>query len=354
MKNKRMLYIDQLCLSGHINFNNIYIKALYDHKIKIDFAFKFGYEDDLDLSTDSIVFPVPEKYFKETQSKILHRFNLYLILKYIKNNINLDNYDFILFSSFEEISLFFGQFKRSVILIHHNNLQSLDNKIRRYFYKTIINKNINIVFHQNIKNVFKSMGVKTTHVVKHGFHNKLDKSLYKYGSFLNEIKLSNFKNVVFAPSSTSGNRLFFLELLKDSIFQKFLYDNNILFIIKGDYLINNLNNIKVLKSFLLKGEYEYLLLNSDIIIINYPKSFKYRTSGVFWECVANDKLCLLSKIDAFADYRSFMKYEPFFNTKEEFMLKIIEILNLDESIINSPFTDKNKLKPNFKELLSKN
>lgn len=354
MKNKKMLYIDQLCLSGHINFNNIYIKALYDHEIIIDFALKFGYKNNLDLSTDSIVFPIPEKYFRETNSKILYRFNLYRILKYIISNINLDNYDFVLFSSFEEISLFLGQFKRPLILIHHNNLKSLDNTIKRYFYKIIINKNINIVFDQNIKNIFKSLGVKTTHVVKHGYPMKLDKSLYKCGSFLNEIDLNNFKNIVFAPSSSSGDRLFFLELLKDNIFQKFLHNNNILFIIKGDYQINNLNNIKVFNSFLLQVEYEYLFLNSDIIIINYPKSFKYRTSGVFWECVANDKLCLLSKIDAFAGYGSFMKYEPFFNTKEEFMLKIIEVLNLDKSIINEPFVDKNKLKPNFKELLLKN
>ena len=47
---------------GHINFNNIYIKAMYDHKITIDFALKAGYENNLDLSADATVFTIPEKY----------------------------------------------------------------------------------------------------------------------------------------------------------------------------------------------------------------------------------------------------------------------------------------------------
>lgn len=42
MKNKRMLYVDQLCQGGHMGFNNIYIKALYDQNITIDFALKTG------------------------------------------------------------------------------------------------------------------------------------------------------------------------------------------------------------------------------------------------------------------------------------------------------------------------
>lgn len=346
-----MLYIDQLCLGGHINFNNIYIEALYDHKITIDFALKAGYESNLNLLTDTTVFHIPEKYFKETNNKILYRYNLYRILKYTMRNINLDNYDFILFSSFEEISLFLAHFKKPLILVHHNNIRSLDNIIKKYFYETIINKNINIVFQQTIKNIFNSLGVKTTYVVKHGYPKKLDKSLYDCKSFLSDIDINNYKNIIFSPSSSSGDRLFILELLKDNIFQKFLHKNNILFVIRGDYQINNSNNIKVINSFLSISEYEYLFLNSDIIIINYPKSFKHRTSGVFWECVANDKLCLLSGIDAFASYGRFMKYEPFFNTKEEFMLKIIETLNLDESLKNNPYLEKNKLKPNFKELL---
>jgi len=99
------------------------------------------------------------------------------------------------------------------------------------------------------------------------------------------------------------------------------------------------------------SEYEYLFLNSDIIIINYPKTFRNRTSGIFWECVANDKLCLLSDIKVFAGYGRFMKYVPFFNTIEEFMLKIFETLNLDEGLKKNPYLDKGKLTPNFKELL---
>jgi len=121
-RENKILYIDPLSPNGHINFNNIQIKSLYKIFDSIDFSFKKGYEKKICIKNTETIFLIPEKFYKSTNNKIITRINLLKILRYIKKNIDLSIYDFIIFSSYEEISLYFSFIKYPLILVNHNNI----------------------------------------------------------------------------------------------------------------------------------------------------------------------------------------------------------------------------------------
>jgi len=347
-KHSKLLYVDPLSPNGHINFNRIFIEALNLTFKTIHFAFRENYSKNLNVDNMQKVYSIPGKYYKKRKNKIATRFALFRILQFIKNECNLNEYDYIIFASYEEISLYLSFIKKPLILINHNNISGLDNKIKLFFFKKIAKNNVNIIFENYMKEFLETKGVKNTYVIHHGIPPAYNSNILEDSSLREQYEnIERYDNVIFCPSSSSVDKIFLNEIKSNQKFNKFLEINNILLIIKDNTNVKKMNNIFVINNYLSDIQYQYLFLKSNFILIPYPKTFSYRVSSVLFEAIANRKMCLLSNIQALNIYKKYFNYNPYFNDVDELIIRIkINILELNKKEY-SPYNNITKLYPNI-------
>lgn len=351
-KSSKILYVDPLSPAGHINFNRIYINALSKIFNSIDFAFKKGYEVKLSISDDSKVYSIPEKYYAISKNKILNRIRYIQIFRYLKKYCRIDDYDYVIFSSYEEISLYLSFINRPLILINHNNISGLHDNIKLFFFKKLAKKNINIVFENYMKNYLLSLGINNVYTIHHGLPKSYDKKLINNTKLIEDFSIiNNFRYVIFSPSVTSTDKNFLESLILDNVFNIFLRDNDILLILKDKHLNSNCKNIQIVRNYLTDLQYQYIFLRSDLILIPYSNNFSYRVSAVLFESMANNKICLFSDIKALQIYMEFFNYDPIFNTVDDLTNRISYIIS-NSNKINDPYKNLSQLEPNFEFLFS--
>jgi len=328
---KNVLYIDPLSQYGHINFNRIYIKELLNQECKLDYIFKEGYEKQLGIRSN--VLSLPKELYLEGNS-VLSRYYDVLKLRYIKRNIDLTKYDFIVLSSYDEIALYFSCIKSRLVLINHNNLQGLNNLIKLFFYRSVSKINIQIVFENYMKEYLHSLGIKNVARICHGFPQRIDADNTIINDViiinLKSVYLDDLKKVVFVPSVSNLDREFFQELILDESFLAYLENEECHLIIKTKLRLScKSDNVKLIDYVLPDSVYNSLFARSDLIIIKYPASFKFRVSAVFLECVSSNKTCLIYETETFRNYKNVINYGAFFTSKQELRDKIMVNLNLN-------------------------
>ena len=239
-------------------------------------------------------------------------------------------------------------------MVNHNNISGLDNFVKRFFFKRISKKNTHIVFEDYIKKRLYQIGVKNVLVFPHGIPDpivghSIDDNLSQL--FLpKKIDYANYKYVLFSPSS-STDQPFINKLIKNKRVLSFFEENKILLILKGNLDTSLSENIIVINKYLSKDQYQNIFIKSNFILLCYPTSFKYRVSAVFFECIANNKICLLSDIEAFNCYESHMNFNPFFKNIDDFLIKLNDLMKTEDNMITNPYKNRGKLIPNFNELM---
>lgn len=328
---KKVLYIDPFSSEGHKNFNEIYLKSLSNLKLDLTCVFRDKYFEELHFKNKKIrLFEIPKKYYKGDGNSFFNRVEMIKILRYIKKEINFKNFDKIILAAYDGIALYFSFIKEEMILVNHNNLSGLDNKIKLFFFKQNSKRNIHLVFEDYMKEFVNSIGITKVIKVNHGLPDKFKVNGDLSPTSLSDLKIEQYSSLIFVPSSSSSDVFFLDKLINNSFFQNYLNNNNILLIVKGDFKAVNNQNIQIINKYLSKNEYRYLFVKSSMIIIKYPVSFKNRTSAVFLECVANDKIALISKIETFNELASKINYNPYF-------AKIDELINkIDVNLKNPP------------------
>ena len=179
----RVLYIDPASFLAHSNYNRMQIEALCKIADRVDFVFKEGYEKDLNIASDNIVYSIPLRYYKRTKNSLLSRLITIYVYYLIKRNIKLNDYDVILFSYYDEICLFFVKYPLFTYLINHINVSGLPfSRIKRFFYRCVSKRYKQIVLDAESKVYLHSLGVDNVEVVAHGlvkpFYNKSATSVY--------------------------------------------------------------------------------------------------------------------------------------------------------------------------------
>lgn len=319
MKTK-ILYIDPIYQPGHINFNQIYIDYLYKEGYSIDFFFVDNYVDGLRLNSISKVFSVKSSLLTRRYNPIFNRILYLYTLLFLRYKVNLKEYDYLLFSSYEEISFFFS-FYSNAYIINHVNLQGCNSRIKKFFISNVFKKNIPIVLNEScyslVKNRFRCNRLILS---KHGLlpaFKHIEKS-EKYSSIV-----TKYKYVIFSPSDNSVDTCFINSLLKSDTFQTYLQERDILFVVKSKMEIEiHSNNILCINEYLSEDDYRFFFLKANIILIIYPETFQYRVSGVLFECFSNNKMCLLSDIETFKEYSVNFNYTPYFRDVESLVEKI--------------------------------
>lgn len=349
---KKILFLDPVSLIGHVNFNTIYLNALADSGVEIDVVFKEKYINLRAISNIDKIIEIPNIYYSNiTGLGIVSRFYTYLQLQYIKRNVDFNNYDLIIMSSYDEISLFFSGINSKLFLINHDNARGFESKIKTFFLKQISKKHSHIVFNNYIKDVFLNQGISNVFVIPHGLPhpmgNLIDKELITQ-SLNPQISKEKYKRIWFIPSFAS-NVTKLNSILNDTTFQRYLVDNCILVVVKNRYITTSHENILIVSNYLKDVEYQSIFLLSDVVLIIYPDSFKCRVSAVLFECIANNKLCFISNLQALNVFRDYFCYNPFFESTSDLLVNDELLMIQDQKDL---YKDRELLNPDFNELLN--
>ena len=78
-------------------------------------------------------------------------------------------------------------------------------------------------------------------------------------------------------------------------------------IIKGSYINTISDRVFFLPLFIEERFFNAALSNCNVVLLNYPISFQYRVSGIFFDYIAKNKQLIVSNIN------SFFQYEKNFN-----------------------------------------
>ena len=309
----KVLFLDPVCLEGHVNFNKIHLLSLMSTFDDVDCCFVKGYTDELNI--------------KDCNLKMLKS------LRLVKRNINLSLYDIIIISCYDEISLWLSHFPRSFI-INHNNLSKMNHWFKRLCYKRICDKHVNIVLNDNSFNYLKSKGVENIVKVVHGL-------MLPYKS----VKKENDKFVLFTPSPNSTDKLFTESIIKDKRFINWLEDNDAVFILRGNYRSDS-NRIKVITGRINFEKYKNLLMTSNCLYIAYPPSFKYRVSAVVLEAIANKKNCVLREIEDFREYENIYGSQIYFHNVET-LIESLDFIKNGNVKFNDNWVKDNQQTPDY-------
>ena len=321
----RVLYIDPASFLAHSNYNRMQIEALCKIADRVDFVFKEGYEKDLNIASDNIVYSIPLRYYKRTKNSLLSRLITIYVYYLIKRNIKLNDYDVILFSYYDEICLFFVKYPLFTYLINHIN----DAESKVYLH---------------------SLGVDNVEVVAHGlvkpFYNKSATSVY-------DQKFKGYSKIIFSPSLTSVDEHVLAFLIADSAFLDYLASNNVLFVLRSQVLKSTCGYIHIIRDVMEKEDYECLFLKSDVIFLPYPRSFQYRTSGVLLEALSNHKKALVSDTSYFRQYQNVGIDIRYFTSNSDVLSSLQTLLSLSSSEVSQSVNDLLALMPDYKFLLNK-
>jgi hypothetical protein len=268
--------------------------------------------------------------YKES-NKLTSRISYISQLLFIKNKVKFSFFDVIILASYEPVSLFFANITDPMLIINHNTISGLDNsKIKEFFTQRISKRNTHVVFDDDMRQRLIQLRITKIEIIPHGYNKPF--AIKDYNVHLDLFSEKDIKKfaksfIVFIPSSGSVDNNFVSQILQNKKFNEFLIDKNILFFIKGKYTINkDLNkNIILIERRLTDFEYKCLFTISAVILLPYGNNFKYRTSGVLFECFSNNKPCLLSKIKSMLYYSKYFEYNPFFETISDLESRILHI-----------------------------
>ncbi len=351
---KSILFIDLFSEFGHNNLNKSYINKLIEIGLKVDLVLKENYIEELGLPHHLLKYSIPLRYFKYDTGKLRVRYNEIKKLRHISGKIDFQSYDYVFFSSFDEISLFLAGIKGNLILLNHANVAGFDNFIKRFFLKQLSKRATFIVFHNFIKNRFTQFGKFKVEVESLG----LSSPYYK--SENHEIILAGinkklgspiFTHIIFVPTGSKYASTFFTQVIKNADFLSFLQENQILLVIKDNSLTSDSANIIILKDFISEEKYKALFLESSIILIKYPSSFTYRVSAVFFECLSNQKPTLISDIESFRSYEPHFTYNPYFKDQRDLIEGIKSLISQIANTSFRPYQGIETFSPNFSYLL---
>jgi hypothetical protein len=277
------------------------------------------------------------------------------MLWYIRRRRIHGRYDYIVFSSFDEIPLYFSGIKGNLLLFTHANVAGLDNPIKRWFLKRIARRGRLIVFHEFIKRRCEEFGIRNVLVEPQGLSEPyvMDDAttLSTLRSLDGRLASGVFSQMLFAPTGSKYADVFLKEAIGDRAFTQFLAERRIGVVIKDDALRSSSENIIILSQHLSDTEYKALFVASTAIILSYPMSFNYRISAALFECFSNSKPCLLSDIEGFKVYEPHFTYKPYFSNPGELMAGIDALSALPVAVRQAPYRDLQALVPTFSALI---
>lgn len=352
---KKILFIDLFCGFGHNNINRIYINKFLEEGYDVHIAMKKSYFETLGIDNEFLQLELPESLFKNTNSKILYRFNQIKLLWYISEKTNTLDYSFYFFTYFDEIAFYLSWFRRSSYLMVHGNTESLYVPFKFFFLRRLSKiKKVNfVVFLDGFKKLFILKGIDNVLVSSHGLpvfeenDSKIERLL-----FTDLIKMINCSfiepRIIFVPNASKFGDTSINDLINHQAFVELIEKKNIILVLKGKPYSKSKHRIFYLPPYVDETYFKALLRNSFVVLLNYPLSFQFRVSGLFFECMASNIPLVVTKIFPFMHYSKNFNYNPYYGNLDELVSRIDFLTTVDSSF--NPYKDLNAIEPSIREI----
>lgn len=309
---KKILLIEPLSPIGHRDINKVMIKLLNDN-FDITYISMNDYIN-LDEFNNIEFMGVNNKLFIQ-KGKITTRINYYLVLRDIFKKVKNKKYDLVLLMSYETItlSMFFlihkktAKYFKQIFLLNHLNIdETIQSKVKKWFFNKIPNKAVHLCYEDFItKYVQNELGKKSA-TIKHNL-NYYKKENLEHGVESDILNFVNHANKLIVSPSNNKINMEILEMIISLDKEGILKTNNLQFVIKSNAIKYKSENLLIDNIFFTDYEYNSLIKQAQLVFLPYNvNNYSYRVSGVFYDCITFGKPVLCSEMEFFRDV--FKKY----------------------------------------------
>lgn len=304
-----ILYVDYMSPAGHEVFNTIQLNNLQSIGCKIHLVVYGNYLSKQQEEKSIKITRIPDRYRTKNKSSLSIRINDFKRLLWIKRNINVCRYDYVVFSSYDILSLYFLSIKRSnIFIINHNNVDQLDSKIKLYLTRHLPAQYVHIALNEYMETKLKELlPGKIVRHVPHGFLEPSKKTI-------KPLFVEEGSKFVFCPVNRNFDEELVYELIHSSLLNDFLRENEITIYVKSQLSKESKGNIQVI-GMLTDEEYNYMLTNAMAVLLPYGEEFRYRCSGILFECVARNTPIIATEREALKIYQDKINIHFFKNSK---------------------------------------
>ncbi len=295
----KLLLLDYISFKGHQNFNKIHIDALLALGHELILVGRKGQFDNIETSVNVCKLEIPEVLFKEYPvPAISFRLQGMSALFWIKKHIRESDYDAVIILTYDILSLFMFRIKQKTFLINHNNVPQLWSKVKLFFTRRLPKNYIHIALNKEMEGRLKELlPDREIYHVPHGICPPSK-----------TVKMPTFVKVderyLLCPVNNNYDATFVKRVFEDQRFYQYMCSHNITLFVKDSIGVKcDKAVIKSIPSTLEKDEYNYLLDNAMAVILPYGEGFKYRCSGIFFECIARSIPVITTQLDAFKIYK---------------------------------------------------
>ena len=317
----KILIVDYLAHIGHIGYNQHHIEIL--KQMCNDITYISSAKQVRLTNVDGIKeLYFPDRYFKPCSiipRNILLRIQDLLKLVYLRRILKKDQYDKVVFMSYDIMATGFITFKEECILIAHMNVDGLKYKLKLYLTKKLPSNYKFITLAEYIQNFMQSvLPQKDIYLVPHGLT-----KIYKNDHYQAPFGINRF---IYCPISSSCDENIFFKIVLDEKVQDYLTENGITLIIKSNIQYESIRNCKILTSYIDEPTYCNLMLCSIAVFAPYDTTFNNRISGVLMECIGNNIPIISCPSSACFKYaKKYTNYKMLVQTPHEFIETLNEI-----------------------------
>lgn len=285
----KILFFDALFPRGHKTINNAYLGSMLKMKAEVYVCAEDGWFDMIDNC--HLVKKPWIRPSENTKSKWVYRKNIIVNFKLLKNAIQEINPDIIYIASYDILSFIFSfpgliKYRNKIFLQEHNNVDQLQNRVKKLVYDLFKNIFHHFVFEEYIKNRLIELGVKENliSIVPHPVPPaSFDAVLAQERTTAIGLSNSNDEEIIEA----------FLAEQKKS---HFLDSSNTVVILKSKRINYSDDHLKIFSGWINDAEYTKWCRACSSFIIPFSKNgYSYRVSCVFMEAISNNKTIIASR-----------------------------------------------------------
>lgn len=279
----KVLVSDFLFPLGHKKLNMYFIEILSNIADQVIVTNIGGYYEKFtnnNIILNNIKIP---KVLLRTKSPVFTRIRALFIFFQTKKLYKKTKSDIIFITAFDTVTMAFCSLanlrKLNMYLVHHNNVDELQSRIKILFFNLYKNNVRHLVLehfiHERLETYFKYPNAKIFTILHPVYQNE-------------HIKLTKFKYHYVALSNSNDEKL--IKKIIDIEKKEMLFSKNeIRIIIKSkEYTYKN-DYLTVFRGFIDKESYEDLILNSINVLLLFPDSYKYRSSGTLIDAIGSGK-----------------------------------------------------------------
>lgn len=307
----KLLLLDYISYSGHRNFNEIHIKALHDSGHFLTLLGRKGQFDNISIKNNVQVKEMPSCFYGDYPiTPISFRIAGIASLLWVKTHIKLKEYDAIIILTYDILSLFVFRTSVPVFLINHNNVPQLWSKIKLSLTRGLPFNYIHIALNKDMEShLRKLLPSKQVFHVPHGIcppSADMEKP-----SFIRENE-----RFLFCPVNRNYDTAIVEEIFGDMQLNTYLKENGIKLYVKEKLKENCNDVIKCVPQNIDNKQYNFMLQHAIAVILPYGKGFKYRCSGIFFECVSQNTPIITTKLKSMAEYEEDIEMKMFTTVRE--------------------------------------